>query len=369
MALHPMNAHDNLLSQLEAALAGKELSRRADVLRRVTDLFVAGSGGFSADQVELFDQVMGRLIENAEIALRAELSRRIATKPDAPVAMVRRLAFDDVIEVAGPVLQYSERLDDATLVENAETSSQQHLLAISGRRRLSEPVTDVLVVRGDSSVVVSTARNNGANFSSAGLSILADKSRGDGELARCLWSRHDIPRQTLVRIFTEASEATRRSLEAQNPRQSAAIRDAVAAAAEAIQLEARTQSNEHQQARSAVAALHAAGQLNNERLLAFAGEGAFDKVAVSLSLMCDLPLGLIERCLVQNRTEQILVLAKAIDLSWPTASALILLQAGAAGISREQLDQCFTSFSRLQPKTARTAMQFYRMRERAGHGS
>src|SRR6516225_7460028 len=115
MALNPIDAHDNLLSQLEVALAGKELSRRADVLRRVTDLFVAGSGGFSADQVELFDQVMGQLIENAEIALRAELSRRIATKPDAPVAMVRRLAFDDAIEVAGPVLQHSERLDDTAL--------------------------------------------------------------------------------------------------------------------------------------------------------------------------------------------------------------------------------------------------------------
>ena len=364
-----MNAQNDLLAQLEVGLASKDLSRRAEVLSRVTDLFVQGSGSFSQDQVELFDQVMSRLVEHAELALRAELSRRLAPTPDAPAGVLRRLAFDDAIEVAGPVLHQSERLDDVLLVENAKTRSQQHLLAISGRRTLSEPVTDVLVVRGDRAVVVNTARNSGASFSSAGLSTLADKSRDDAEVAQCLWSRRDIPHQTLVRIFVEASEATRTALEARDPRQAVAIRSAVAAATEVMQVKARTQSSEHEQARSVVAALHAAGQLNDERLLAFVNEGAFDKAAVSLSLMCDLPIGLIERCLVQNRTEQILVLAKAINLSWPTTSALILLQAGSGGISREQLDQCFISFSRMQAKTARTAMQFYRMREQAGGGT
>jgi hypothetical protein len=42
----------------------------------------------------------------------------------------------------------------------------------------------------------------------------------------------------------------------------------------------------------------------------------------------------------------------------------LLLRAGINGASRQQLDQCFTSFSRLKPKT-QTALQFYRMREKA----
>jgi hypothetical protein len=88
-------------------------------------------------------------------------------------------------------------------------------------------------------------------------------------------------------------------------------------------------------------------------------------VTAALSLMCDLPIGLVERVLAQNRAEQTLVIAKAIDLAWDTTMALLLLQAGAGGGSRSQLDQCFASFSRLQPKTARIAMQFYRMREKA----
>jgi hypothetical protein len=48
-----------------------------------------------------------------------------------------------------------------------------------------------------------------------------------------------------------------------------------------------------------------------------------------------------------------------------TTVTLLLLQAGVNGSSCQQLDRRFASFSRLQPKTAQTALQFYRMREKA----
>ncbi len=74
------------------------------------------------------------------------------------------------------------------------------------------------------------------------------------------------------------------------------------------------------------------------------------------------------RVFVQQQSDQIIVLARALDLAWTTTVALLLLQAGAKGSSRQQLDLCFANFSRLQPKTAQTALQFYRMRERAVGG-
>ena len=51
-----MGAYEGLLDQLEDAVGGGSLSRRADVLRRVTDLFMSGSGSFSEPQLELFDE-------------------------------------------------------------------------------------------------------------------------------------------------------------------------------------------------------------------------------------------------------------------------------------------------------------------------
>src|SRR5580692_3479052 len=58
------NLQDNLIDELESVLASKDISRRAGILRKVTDLFVLGSGKFSEDQIDLFDSVMGRLLEN-----------------------------------------------------------------------------------------------------------------------------------------------------------------------------------------------------------------------------------------------------------------------------------------------------------------
>ena len=75
---------------------------------------------------------------------------------------MRALAFDNAIDVAGPILIKSEQLDDPTLVENASEKSQEHLLAISRRRSLSESVTDVLVTRGDQQVLLSAVGNEGA---------------------------------------------------------------------------------------------------------------------------------------------------------------------------------------------------------------
>ena len=208
----------NLVDELEGIFASKNISRRAEILRRVTDLFVVGSGRFSEDQVELFDDVMGKLVENVERAARAQFGARLAKLSDAPTKIIRQLAFDDAIEVAGPVLLHSERLDGSALTEAARPKGQEHLLAISGRKVLVESVTDLLVERGDQAVVSSTARNDGARFSDFGTSLLVKKARDDIDLASCVWLRPDIPRQDLMKLFVEASEAVRSQLLKADPR-------------------------------------------------------------------------------------------------------------------------------------------------------
>jgi uncharacterized protein (DUF2336 family) len=360
-----MDPQDNLLYQLESIQSGKDLSRRAEILRSVTDLFVRGSGRFTEDQVELFDKVMGELLKNIECGARAQFGRRLTRLYDAPPGVVHQLAFDGAIEVAGPVLMHCERLDEAALLENARTMGQDHLLAISGRKTLVEAVTDVLVERGSRTVVSRTARNVGARFSEFGISTLVAKARDDGDLALCVWSRPDIPRQNLVQLFVAASEALKIRLVETDPRRAGLIEAVVARASDRIQADARIGSDDFAQAESYVGSLHASGRLDQQQLAAFANEASFDKVTVALSLMCSLPIELVERAFVQNQTEQIIVLAKAIDLSWVTTVALLLLQAGVNGSTRQQLDRCFAGFCRLQPKTAQTALQFYRMREKA----
>ena len=357
--------HGGLIGQLEEALGNKDLARRAEVLRRVTDLFALRSGSFSEDQIALFDVVMGRLLENIETAARAQFGTRIAKLPDAPRGVVGVLARDNAILVAGPVLTHSERVDVETLVETAKTRSQDHLLAISARKALTEAVTDILVDRGNRAVVSATARNAGAKFSEFGVSTLVRKARDDGDLALCVWSRPDIPRQNLVKLFVDASEVVRNQLVEADPRRAELIRSMVAQATDDIQTKARAGSGDFARAAQEVRELNAAGKLNEERLSDFADEGSFDKIVAALSLMCDMPIGAVERAFVENQTEQIVVLSRALDISWATTLKLLMLHAGVNGSSRAQLDVTFANFFRLQPETARTALKFYRMREKA----
>lgn len=364
-----MNVQESLIDQLEGVLASNDLAKRAQVLHRVTDLFIHGSGKFSSEQIDLFDEVMVKLMENIELAARVAFGSRLARVSDAPGKVIRKLAFDHASEVAVPVLTHSTRLDEATLVENARTQSQAHLLAISARSVLAEAVTDVLVDRGDHDVVSSTAGNRGARFSATGLTTLVRRAQDDGDLALCVWSRPDIPRQDLVRLFAQASDAVRGKLEAVDPRRAALIRTAVAEASERIQATARAGSPTHAQALVELRALHAQGKLDEVRLFELVQDGIFDKTAVALSLMCGVPIGLVERALIQSEPEQLLVLAKAIDLSWETTKAILQQCAPRSGVTQEWFDQRYASFLRLQPKTANTALQFYRLRERANRGS
>ena len=360
-----MDEHGDLITQLETAMAGKSVSRRAEALRRVTDLFVLGSGKFSDDQVGLFGEIMSALTRDIELSVRMTISNNLSKLRDAPRGMIRTLAFDEAIEVAGPVLRDSPQLDEVTLVECSRTMGQAHLLAISGRSVLTEPITDVLIDRGDRTVVTNLVDNRGARLSESGVSALVSKTSSDGELAEALWLRPDIPRREVLNLFVQASAAVRERLQAADPRKVEQMRAAARRYTDAIQAIARNGSHEHKRALSEVRALNAEGKLNEPTLVGFAKNGSFDRVAVALSLMCNLPIELIERALVDKQPEQIIVFARAINLSWETVKGLLVMQAAPGHLSNDQAEQLFKNYSKLQVKTAQNALHFYRLRDKA----
>ena len=360
-----MTVPRSLINELEDAIAHKDVAHRAETLRRLTDLFVLGSARYTGEQIALFDDVMGRLIDEVEVSARAVFGNRLSVLPNAPPKVMRELAMDSSIEVARPVLMHSEQIDDVTLVQSAKTKSQDHLLAISQRKVLTEEVTDVLVDRGNQQVALSTAGNLGAAFSEFGYSTLVRRSQDDDKLAERVWSRPEIPRQYLLKLFAEASESVRLTLEAADRRKAALIREMVAQASNQIQTKVREGSASYAAAYTKVQNLHKACKLDEAQLAKFAREGQFDETAIALSLLCDLPIGLIERAFVQNWSEQLLVLAKSIDLSWETTKAMLLLQSESEDGSVPEFQQVFANFTRLQSETAKKAVQFYRLREQA----
>jgi uncharacterized protein (DUF2336 family) len=357
-----MTAHLALIEELNGVIATGTAQRRLDLLQRLSDLFVFGAADYSGDQISLFDDVFIRLVATIEVSARATLAKRLVDIPFAPPAISRTLAFDDAIDVAAPMLQRSPQLDDVTLVENARTKSQLHLLAISKRSSLAAAVADILVERGERPVVLSTAENPGARFSDAGYTTLVRRSEGDDELASCVGLRRDLPRHHLLRLLAKASETVRSKLEAADPLSATTIRSAIAEAVNRVQAKTTCLSRDYVAARAEVARLSAAGRLDDAAIAAFAQAEKFEESTVALAVLCDLPVEQVELAMAGDRPETVLILAKAVGVSWPTVKKILLMRIGRHGLSTYELDRCLGTFSRMKVATARQVLEFQRKR-------
>jgi uncharacterized protein (DUF2336 family) len=54
--------------------------------------------------------VIGRLASEIEVAARTQLAKRLARIDNAPIKIINKLAFDDSIDVAGPILKWTPEI-------------------------------------------------------------------------------------------------------------------------------------------------------------------------------------------------------------------------------------------------------------------
>src|SRR4029078_12145269 len=148
-----MSQTSSVIEELQDVLGAGSSDRRTEILRRVTDLFLGNAENFNHEQVGVFDDVLAHLIQQVETDALAELGNRLAPIANAPSGVIRTLSRHDEISVAGPVLAQSPQLTDGDLVEIAKQKGQGHLGAISERKRLVAAVTDILIQRGNTTVV------------------------------------------------------------------------------------------------------------------------------------------------------------------------------------------------------------------------
>jgi uncharacterized protein (DUF2336 family) len=353
----------HLLQELNDAILRGSPESRAKALWHATDLLIGGR--YTEDQIWIFGEVIGRLADEIEHAARAKLSRRLAHSKNAPVKVVTTLAFDDSIDVAGPVLQHSRRLDSRTLVENIRTKSQPHLLAISRRNSIPVEVTDELVTRGNREVVQSVASNNGASFSDFGFLQMIKRSETDSILAEHIGLRKEIPRHMFQQLIAKASDDVKRKLERERPDLADEIHMLVTDVTGKLHSKFGPATKAYFEAKRHVTGLHYQGRLNEKTILEYALAHKTDEVTVGLSLLCSLPADVVERTLVHNNTEMILILAKALGFDWEIAMSLLFLGASNHRIGAGDLEELKQEFANLDPQTCRGVLKAYQSRKSA----
>jgi uncharacterized protein (DUF2336 family) len=138
----------------------------------------------------LAEAVLELLANDAERNVRQALAEAAASA-NLPHGVASRLARDD-IEVARPVLIHSPVLNDQDLAEIVRTLAMQHALAVAGRERLSEWLSDVLADTGEAEVVAALSGNAGAEISDATLRRIAEDYWDDRAIQERL-SRRPVP--------------------------------------------------------------------------------------------------------------------------------------------------------------------------------
>jgi uncharacterized protein (DUF2336 family) len=353
----------SLLDELETTLAHGTVARRVETLRRVTDLFLDTAGDYSAAQVGVFDDVYDCLIQSMEASAKVLLAERLAPVPTAPPRIIRTLAFDDLIDVAAPVLSQSERLDDAALMANACTKSQQHLLAISTRKQLSEAVTDVLVERGNDVVIESVVGNPGATFSELGYDRLVTRAKGNDTIACGLGLRPTLPRHHYLKLVARASASVRARLEAANPNASQDVSMAVREVTRRARSEPSEMTPAATIAHSLVKSLYEDGRLDEHQVASFAAANKFDETNAALAALANVSVAMAETVMIEDRAEGVLIVAKVAGLSWSTVKDIIDLRKKFTDAGPLDLEASRKTYERLRLSTAQQALRFHKMRE------
>lgn len=352
------------LKELNEAISRGSPESREQALWHATNLLIEGR--YTEDQIWVFGEVIGRLAEEIEHAARAKLAKRLAHTNNAPVKVIKTLAFDDSIDVAGPVLQFSQRLDTKSLVNNIRTKSQPHLLAVSKRNSIPVEVTDELVTRGNQEVVQTVASNEGACFSDFGFLQMIKRSETDSILAEHLGLRKEIPRHMFQQLIAKASDDVKRKLERERPDLAEEIHSSVTEVAGNLHSKFGPATKSYFAAKRAVTGLHQYGRLNEKSIVEYALAHKLEEVIVGLSLLCSLPVDVVERTLVHENREMTLVLAKALGFAWDTTMALLFLGAKNHRIPSGGLDDLKDEFTRLDAATSRSVLKTYQSRKQAG---
>jgi uncharacterized protein (DUF2336 family) len=336
--------------------------RRRELMRGVTDLFFATEAP-AAGEMALFDDVLDKLAGEMEVAVRAELAERMAEAKAPPRGLVRRLASDESIDVARPVLEASSVLTDDDLLIVARTRGQDHLRAISQRPSISTVVTDAIVERGDDATLNVLLRNEGAELSREGAEAAVDRAMENPELHDAVVARKSLPVDLLNEMYFVVETRLRQQILERNAEVDPAELDrALAAGRKQLATRDGALPADFTEAEAEIRAMLQRNAVTAPVLAGFLRNRETTKFLVSLCEMAEIDFHTARRILERRELDALAVVCKAADFErslFLTFAVLILdREANALGRAREYGEL----YDELPRDVAQRTLRFWRMR-------
>lgn len=189
--------------------------KKIDITKKIADYYKRG--GFDEKQMENAAKIFRTLVKDTEIEIRKTLSEAIKDQKDIPRDVVLSLA-NDVQEVSLPVLQFSDVLTDADLIEivNNSEDSAKHL-GISKRQSVSTVVVDALIDTQDDSVVGSLLQNEGARVTDTEYKKIVQDFGENEAVMGAMVERESLPVSIVESLANKISDTIYKTLSEKHP--------------------------------------------------------------------------------------------------------------------------------------------------------
>jgi hypothetical protein len=242
-----------------------------------------------------------------------------------PESVAKSLAYDDDMAVARPIIRGYRGLPNTILVDLASNGSQNHLEAIAGRDAIEPAVTDIVVQRGNGQVVRTLAANHTAQFSRFGMNSMINRAAQDEQLQELLVGRTDLSLEAVGQLLPLVSQQLAARLRSADLTFSpSVVQDQV------ISWVSDRKKNIVQVQRSIERIRSGAEKLDNV-LTALVGERRLFDVATVVAGVSDFDRDYGFNLVTQGRIENVVVLLRALAVSWPTAEGVLALRIDKLG--------------------------------------
>ena len=296
---------------------------RDQLFRNMAQLYSYVSDRCDDEQVAQYDEVLCQLAELVEVEARTHVAKLLAPLDRAPGNVVNKLA-NDTIEVAAPLLEFSNVLSDDDLIDIVSNQSEAHRVAIAGRNVVPERVGEAIVDHGGAQSVTRLVTNQTAELGELSVQKLVTRAATDAALADNLRGRADIDWSTLRGQITDAGQRVLDALgTATRPMDPVTASKVNSVVYNRMRNRAGFSSQEWKLAYNQVKALSDRHQLDEKALIRFARFGYGHHSAAALTVMLRVAPEVFVKWLAMQDYVAVTVAVRALGVTPDLFEALI----------------------------------------------
>ncbi len=287
-------------AEVSRLLEDKSSDSRADISSRIAASY--SSEVLNPKERMVAEQIFRLLLRDTEVKVRASLAENLKESTLIPRDIVVSLA-QDVNDVALPILEYSQVIDDSDLLDIIHaTRENAKYLAISRRQQISEVVSDNLIDKGNEDVLGSLLSNDGASISDYVLEKIIEDYKDKPEFMEMVTTRSRLPITVVEKLVNIVSSGIADSLKKKYRIPDEVLEKEVEQTREIDMLNVVRLAHSHDDVDNLIIHLQESGRLTPSMILSALCQGNFDFFESSLAKLSNIQVENARR-LIADRGE------------------------------------------------------------------